>query len=409
MPRRKQSLRWLKLWSFGSFILAGLTGFSYRLALTGVDLFGLSLENIRHAHSHLMFFCWAVPLPMYLIIKKINQEIKGIGPNVLMTRMALFSFFLGLASFPFFLFYGYRPVTIAGMELPLSVIFSGLVMLSWYGFMLGYWKERGDTSTNLSLLFYDSALLMLFLASLGAWGVAVVQLAGFGSPLFGKALTHFFLATFTEGWEVLVLLGVLYEKLNINIEEIKPAPGLLFGLILFGAPLTFPYGISKSLLTSPMLLAARAGGLLAAAGLILNLYVIVTSSRATTMWYWKGILMLLGLKALAQLSVSLFSFEFSFSDHGLRILYLHLLLLGAFSLTLFTALARSKETHTGLKLIFGSVILVLMSLVLLTPLWPKSWFSEWQFHLVMTVALVPPLAGLYYLITLFRNGMLHSE
>lgn len=411
MPRRKQSLRWLKFLSLISFILAGVTGFSYRLGLTGVDMWGLSLENIRHAHSHLMFFCWAVPLPMYFMIQKVHREIQGVGPNVLMTRMALLSLVLGFASYPFFLFYGYRPVAISGLELPLSVIFSGLVMLCWYGFMLGYWKERGDIDigSNLSLLFYDGSLYMLFISSLGAWGVAVVQFAGFDSPLFGKALTHFFLATFTEGWVLLVLLGLLFERMDINTDKIKVAPGLLVGLILFGAPLTFPYGISQGLLTEELLLAARTGGVLAASGLVLNLYVIVRHSEVTIAWYWKGILILLALKAVAQLLASILPSDFWLSEHGLRIFYLHLLLLGAFSLALLTAMLRSNKKQAALKMMFGSVILVLLSLVWLTSLWPNTWFSVWQFYATTAISVLPSLAAIYYIRVLIRNHKLQIE
>lgn len=333
---------------------------------------------------------------MYVIILKVNREIQGTGPNILMTRMVLASLFLGLASYPFFLIYGYRPVPIAGMELPVSVIFSGLVMVCWYGFIAGYWKERKYIDTDLSMLFYDGSLVILFICSLGAWGVAVVQFMGIENPLFGKALTHFFLGTFTEGWVVLVLLGLLYDKFDVKPEQIVMAPGLLVGLILFGAPLTFPYGISESLLTPNLLLAARAGGLLAASGLVLNLYVFFRHSDFKIAWYWKAVLLLLALKAIAQLLASVLSSEFWLSEHGLRIFYLHLLLLGSFSLALFARLQPGGESDSGLTAVFVSVGLVLVSLVWLTSLWPPSWFATWQFYATSSIALLPALAVLYY-------------
>lgn len=385
------------LWqlSLACFVLAGLTGFLYRLGLIGTDLFGLSLENIRHAHSHLMFFSWAVPLPMYFIIQKINKENSVNEPNMLMTRMAVSSLLLGIASYPFFLIYGYRPVPIAGMELPLSVIFSGLVMLCWYGFLAGYWKERKYISEELSTSIYDGALVMLFLCSLGAWGVAIVQFSGVVNPLWGKALTHFFLATFTEGWVVLVLLGVIYEQLDLDYSKVPVVPGLLTGLILFGAPLTFPYGISEGLLSPKLLISARLGGIMAAAGLLLNLYVLFRSAGSKIAWYWKTVLFLLVLKALAQLLASVFPSAFWMSAHGMRIFYLHLLLLGAFSVGLFTALHSHLDNMKGLKGITASIVLVLLSLLLLTPFWPSSWFASWQFYLIAAIAILPSLAAAY--------------
>lgn len=373
--------------------MAGLTGFSYRLGLIGVDLWGLALENIRHAHSHLMFFCWAVPLPMYFVIRKLNAEVASNGPNILMGRMALVSLVIGLASFPFFLLYGYRPVPLGGLELPFSVILSGIVMLCWYGFMIAYRKVRKYADADLSLLFYDGALVMLFICSLGAWGVAAVQFSGVQSPLFGMALTHFFLATFTEGWVVLALLGILYDRLDIRTEDLRFAPALLVGLILFGAPLTFPYGISEGLLNTKLLLTARAGGMLAAAGLGLNLYVLYRRRGWRMAWYWKVIMALLILKAGAQFIVSVVPSDFWMSEHGLRIFYLHLLLLGGFTLVLFSGLHELFESAKGLAAVTATVLLVLTSLLLLTPLWPAGWFTGWEFYIVAAIALLPALAA----------------
>lgn len=402
-----------RIWqlSLGCFILAGLTGFAYRLGLIGTDLWGLSLDNIRHAHSHLMFFCWAVPLPMYFIILKVEQEqlktgARGMG---MMTGMALATLFLGLASYPFFLFYGYRPVAFAGMELPFSVILSGLVMICWYGFMIGYWRARKYMTSDLPVLFYDSSLVMLLISSLGAWGVALVQFSGMQIQLFSKVLTHFFLATFTEGWVVLVLFGLIYDRLKISKEEIKVPGGLLAGLILFGAPLTFPYGISEYLLSPQLLIVARAGGLLAAAGLVLNLYVLARHSLDTINWYWKVIFQLLALKVVGQLMVSFIPSIFWLSEHSLRIFYLHLLLLGSFSMVLFSALSSSRNIQGALKLVFGSILLVLVSLIWLTSLWPRSWFAVWQFYATTAIALLPSLAAFYYLMVSIRYRQNQTE
>lgn len=405
MNKKAQPLTILWQLTLACFILAGITGFAYRLGLVGVDLWGLSLENIRHAHSHLMLFCWAVPLPMYFIIRKVEKEQVKTAANGMrmMTGTALGTLFLGLASYPFFLFYGYRPVALGGIEVPLSVMFSGLVMICWYGFIIGYWRARKHMTSDLPVLFYDSSLVMLFISSLGAWGVALVQFSGMQIQLFSKVLTHFFLATFTEGWVVLVLLGILYERLGIAMDQVKIPSGLLAGFILFGAPLTFPYGILESWLSPQLLMAARVGELLAATGLLLNVYVLSRYSPNRLAWQWKVVLIVLGLKAIGQLMASLIPANFWLSEHGLRIFYLHLLLLGSFSMVLFSALSSSRNIQGALKLVFGSIVLVLVSLIWLTSLWPRAWFSAWQFYATTGIALLPPLAVLYYFVVLFQQ------
>jgi hypothetical protein len=276
-------------------------------------------------------------------------------------------------------------------------------MVCWYGFMAGYWKERKYIDSDPAMVFYDASLLMLFISSLGAWGVAAVQFAGVDNPLFGKALTHFFLATFTEGWTVIVILGIVYDHFRVELRNIPIAPGLLVGLILFGAPLTFPYGISESLLTPQLLITARVGGFLAATGLALNLFVIVRQVDIKLAWYWKLVLGLLALKAIAQMLASLLPSEFWMSAHGLRIFYLHLLLLGAFTLTLFSKLLFKKEAGAGLPAVSVSIILVLVSLLWLTPFWPQAWHSTWQFYATTIIAILPSVAAAYYFVLLNRR------
>lgn len=384
------------------FVIAALTGFLYRLGLLGADLWGLSLQNIRHAHSHLMFFCWAVPLPMYFIIRRLSRARPPNEPNMLMSRMALVSLLLGLASYPFFLRYGYRPVPLGGMELPLSVMLSGLVMLGWYGFIAGYWKERKYLQETPDLLFFDGALLMLFISSLGAWGVAAVQFSGIQNPLAGKALTHFFLSSFTEGWVVMVLLGILFQWVPAGSlrDRSFSVPAVL---ILFGAPLTFPYGIAADLLSPMLETAARAGGGMAAVGLLWLLWLFVRAEPVgRALWYVPAAL--LGLKGAMQLTASVLPSSFWLSDHGLRIFYLHVLLLGAFTLGLIGRLHEGSGLGRGYYYITaGSVLGVLVSLVAATRWWPAAWVGSWIFYMMAALALLPALAVMLHGIKLQMN------
>lgn len=374
------------------FVLAAMTGFLYRLGMLGADLWGLHLQNIRHAHSHLMFFSWAVPMPMYVIVRRIHRAIPYNAPNLLMARMAMASLLMGLASYPFFLGYGYRPVTVAGLELPLSVIFAGLVMLCWYGFMAGYWKERKYLAVEPEFPFYDGAVLMLFICSLGAWGVAAVQFSGVENPLLGKVLTHFFLATFTEGWIVLVLLGVICQQCKVDKKSLPVRTGLPVSLILFGAPLTFPYGISEGLMSPMLQLVARIGGGMAAAGLLLAIYTLYRSGAPGRRW-WLWPVGLLALKGVMQLAVSVIPSNFWLSDHGLRIFYLHVLLLGALTLGLIGWLhGRTRLSNRYYDGVVGSVMGVLASLVMVSRLWPAAWGGPWVFYLLAVMALLPALA-----------------
>jgi len=392
-PARMHPLLW-KI-SLGYFIIAALTGFLYRLGMVGwlSTPLGLALDNIRHAHSHLMFFGWAVPFPMVIllnyIVSKDGQKRRGID---LMKYSLAGALAAGVLAYPFFLFYGYRPVEMGSVSLPLSVILSGVVMICWYGFLRGYRKVRDLLDADASQLWFDGALVMLLVCSLGAWGVAIIQAVDPNNHLFMKSLTHFFLATFTEGWVVLVLLAILVMKLRPASEDWELTPNFWLGCIAIGAPLTFPYGISESLLSPMLLMVARLGGGLAAVGLLGVSYTFISSGNwKHKLWGWA--VGLLAFKAVMQLFASIVPSSFWLSDHALRIFYLHVLLLGALTLTMTAWLqSGSGITDSYFYAIVISVFLVLLSLVLPTSFWPVNWGGVWIYQALVVAALLPPLA-----------------
>jgi len=385
------------LWNLSllSFIIAGVTGFCYRLGMTGGAPFNLSMINIRHAHSHLMFFGWAVPMPLYFLfdcLKERAHHNKGIIK--LMKYSIVVSLLLGLTAYPFFLLYGYRPVSIGSAALPVSAMLAGLVMVSWYCFMFGYFKIRHVLDGDPKQLWVDGAIAMLLVCSLGAWGVAVMQAISPANQLLTKAMTHFFLSTFTEGWVVLILVAIIISQLERKKIKWPLPPNLLLALILLGAPLTFPYGIPESLLSSPLLMIARIGGAVAATSLLLILTGIVKSiNLKNSIWIWP--IGLLGFKALMQLTASILPTGFWLSDHGLRILYLHVLLLGALTLTIAATLnEKANIPKPHFKLFVGAVVSVLASLVLLSRFWPMALSGSWIYETVASVAILPVLAAI---------------
>lgn len=390
---QRSSLLWQI--SLACFILAALTGFLYRLGMVGwlPSSLGLALGNIRHAHSHLMFFGWAVPFPLVILLNYlVGKEAKARSGAVWMRRSVAGTLVFGLLAYPFFLLYGYRPVEIGSTTLPLSVIFSGLVMICWYGFLWGYRQVRDLLDGDASQPWFDGALVMLLVCSLGAWGVAVLQAVDPDNHLFMKSMTHFFLAAFTEGWVVLVLLAILVTKLRPAKEDWRLTPNFWLGCIAIGAPLTFPYGISESLLTPRLLWVARIGGGLSAVGLLGVSYAFISSGK----WkhrFWGWAVGLLAFKGVMQLVASIVPSSFWLSDHTLRIFYLHVLLLGALTLTM-TAWLQNLSTISDnyFYAIVASVFAVLISLLLPTQFWPQAWGGIWIFQALVAAALLPALA-----------------
>lgn len=400
------TFRTVWLWSLGFFILAAFTGFLFRLGMNIPLPFDLSFTNVRHAHSHLMFFNWVTPIPMVFIARKIVLKAPlsaGNFRNCIYTTMAV-----GFASYPFFLLNGYRPVSLGSASLPFSVIFSGLVMVCWYWFMMIYIKNRSSARQDLSLALYDSALIMLGISSLGAWGVAAFQFSGVDNPMFSSALTHFFLTTFTEGWCILAALGIMADISGIR--EVSVSHTWLTAPVLLGVPLMFPFGMSAGVLTETLWISARAGAFIVAASLSVSFYFLFKKMNHPL---WLIALIFLGLKIIMQLGSSILPSSIWMGEHSLRVLYLHLILLGFVSLVFFTAYhqVNNSLTRVGLYSIFSAVILIILSLVMLTGYWPEILMPQNLLVAVTVIAVLPVFAAIaeWIIIWKYKTGMVNKD
>lgn len=310
--------------SLASFLLAALTGFFYRYGMIFNVPGDLNLVNIRHAHSHLMFFNWITPPLMAWMVMNLQQHsnkvIRYSGYKICLYSML----FLGFLTWPFFLFYGYHGVSAGNLQLPLAAIISGLVMITWYWFAWLYFHDRNKAKTILVVQLFDAAVIALIISSIGAWGVSVFQFGNSSNPLFSTALTHFFLSVFTEGWAILGVLGLIWSR--IDLKTVPQRVGWLWKPVLLGSMLITPLGFSQSIITIPMLYSAKTGLFLIAGSLTIHFFYFVKANiRPGIVWY--SVIGLLAVKILIQAG-SILPFDFWIGNHGLRILYLHVLFAG---------------------------------------------------------------------------------
>jgi hypothetical protein len=399
------------LWSFAFFIIAAFTGFLYRFGMFYSLPVELSLNNIRHAHSHLMFFNWVTPVPMLFIASYICRSVPAAASEFKKTIYTIL--IIGFASYPFFLLFGYRSVPVGETELPFSVILSGLIMLAWYWFAAVYLKYKSRSKAGLPGLFYDASLLMLVVSSLGAWGVAVFQFGNVDHPLLAAAMTHFFLAVFTGGWCVLSAIGIIYHILEIKRSDLPDS--LLVAPIVLGVPLTFPFGLPVELLTNQLLLIASFGAILVVVGLSANIYLLIKLKRVRLTWWWLVTVNLLLAHVLMLFGGAVFPFILWIGEHGLRVLYLHVILLGFVSMTYLGAwhTLHQEMNKKGLKLFTLSILLLLLMLFFSSGLFPPVWLPSWNFQVLLWVSLLPVAAAILELFIHWKfdpgNGVTDSS
>src|SRR5690554_394339 len=187
----RRALRWVWRGALAFFVLAGLTGAFFRFAVAQGAAFGLDLGNVRHAHSHAMYFGWVTPALMALLAHRLPslgaRPMRGAG---LVIGIA---FATALLAYPPFLLFGYAPVFLGGASLPLGAMTAGFNVLAWYAFAGLYVRARRGAAPSLPLRLFDLALFFLVFATLGAWGLPVLQAVGGEHHALKAALTHLFL------------------------------------------------------------------------------------------------------------------------------------------------------------------------------------------------------------------------
>lgn len=399
-PDETRSLRWAWRGALAFFVLAALTGAFFRFAVaTGTPL-GLNLGNVRHAHSHTMYFGWVTPALMALLAgwlprlgaARVRGAKAAIGAAFVTTLLA----------YPPFLLWGYTSARFGDAELPLSVIASGLNVFAWYAFVAVYARARRgaseDGAARLALRLFDLSLWFLVLATVGAWGLPAMQVFGTDNHALMVALTRIFLDLFSEGWFVLGVLGLAAAEASRGHTAEPTAlagPVATWGvrLMVAGLPFTFALGMAPSLVPPLFEVLADIGGVLVCIG---TLSLVAVLWRNVPGFLWRFALACLTLKALAEGAVSALPGMEWAAHPQLHILYIHLMLLGFVSVGIIAA-ARAVwgATATAGRRAFAiAVTALLISLIPLTPLWPAAWRGSWIFVLAALLALGPVLVAL---------------
>ena len=204
--------RWTWLLALSVFILAATTGALMRFGLLKGFPWGLQYTNVRHAHSHLMYFGWVTPALMGLMVTWLpaltGRPLSALSQSRF-RRIIRLVLLLAVGAYGAFLLYGYRPAQFGSLRLPLSTILASLNMISWYVFTAVYWQATKGAARISPLRLWDAALSFMALASLGAWGVAVTAVLRIQDPVVSALLTHLFLDLFASGWFILGVLGLV--------------------------------------------------------------------------------------------------------------------------------------------------------------------------------------------------------
>jgi hypothetical protein len=371
-------------WAIAAFAVAALTGSLLRFGMLHGLPFGLTFVNVRHAHSHLMYFSWVTPALMLLMMASLRRS----GLRVRGAWVAPVALACGASTFVPFLVSGYGTVDVGGRALPLSMITSGLNGLAWYAFVGVYAAATWGRVRTLALRAFDASLFLLVLASMGALGLAGTAFAGAADPAWMLALVDFFLDLFGDGWFTLGLLGLAYASLAPVRGAGVASRGveiLTLGLVLRSlAALAAPMGGAWL----PAL--AAAGTAASGVGLLLCVWPLWRSGGAGP---WALPIAFLTAKGVVELGTASPAVAASIEAMGLRVFLLHAFLLGAVTLGLVAAaralLGRDAARYPGYLSV--AVLALLVSLLPLTGAWPWA-RGAWVLPVAAWLSLAPSVA-----------------
>jgi hypothetical protein len=367
-----------------AFVVAALAGVVFRGVLAwGWDP-GVSLTNLRHAHSHLMFFGWVTPAVMILIGARLPELTGRARPRALGPVIAA-TIALGFASFPLFAAFGYTKVALFGAELPPSVIIAGLHMIAWYTFAAVYTRATWGVRRSTPLFAWDLAIGLLILSSLSAWALALVRPLGFDAASVSPLLTHAFLDTFAEGWLPLAIIGLLHAERPCARDR---RPALV--LLALTAPLAFGLAAPAQLVPPSLRVIAMGAGVVWGLALLAQLALF---ARARDLRVRVPLAMGVAV-ALARIVGSVAAEVIDLE--GLRLLYLHTLLFGVVTLALF-GLAREALGARAVSMVPAlqlAALAVIASLITFSSVWPRAWSSAAAGEIAALVAFAPVIAVL---------------
>lgn len=355
-----------RIWmgALACFVLAGATGGLFRIGQAAGGLpGGLQFENVRHAHSHLMYFGWVTPALMALVAAHLP------APGRLMKTVMRVVLVLAALSYAPFLLYGYGPATVGPTRLPLSVMVAGLNILAWYVFAALYVQRRQELRPSPARAFWDAAVALLVVASLGAWALGIVQALGLEDPFWFAAALHLFLDLFADGWLLLGVLGLAVATMGAGESALLQRGRRL---LVAGLPFTFLLGVPVELVPPGLRFVGSAGGAVSSAGLLCVAAALWRDAEVPARRVWIVPLGLLVVKAGAQLGLAVPAVAEWAYGANLRILYLHVLLLGVVTLGLLAA-ARCRwgwSAVPGRRYVTAAALFLLATLLPLTGLWP---------------------------------------
>ena len=390
------------------FILASAIGVVMRYAFVGNLPSYISFTNIRHAHSHVSLLGWLYA-GLYIFIVLLFDLTRRTYKRLFWITQATV---LGmLISFPLQGYGGF------------SIVFVTLYIFLSYYFIVLVWKDLRNIPTDQSIIFLKTALVFLFISSLGTWLLSFLMNTSLkGSALYYAAI-QFYLHFQFNGWLIFGVLALFFRWLSINqIDTDQSRMILLFRLLFVSTILTYAIAVTWSTPLPFIFLINSIGVVIQFAALIILLrivYKIMIPFRKviTNEIYVLLAIALLSLiiKIVIQAMVVIPSIAIiSYTIRNFIVGFIHLLMLGCISLKFIALSHHFMQLNTrlskGMKIFVAGVVLSeILLFVQGLMIWFKLGFMQYYHHSMLILSALMPLGVIIYFIRTNKEVTLSHE
>lgn len=391
------------------FLLAAFLGSIMRLIfVTEIPFF--DYKHVLHAHSHIALLGWGfIALAGILVFTMI--------PKVRNTKTYKLLFITNsvtaLGMLVSFLVQGYGIVSIAFCTIHLILV---------YIFALHFLKDLKNVDNTYAKKFAIWAIITLLISTLGLLAIAPVSMfLGKLHPLYYASI-QFFLHFQFNGWFTFGLLALLCKYLPKNENALKFPKGT-FSIIIISLILTYTLSITWSTPKSILFYLNSIGVILQ---IIAFSMLWIGFSKNTKIpfkklsidgWLFRLGIISLASKIIVQGAVSIpFIAKISYTIRNFVIGFIHLTMLGAFSLTLLAILLYKNYipdsilAKNGYALLIAGFILTEMILFLQGILfWAGLGFIPNYYEIIFIATLLLPISLLLICLSFLSKEKLNSN
>lgn len=392
--------RWLII-ALLNFLIAASLGALLRFAFVE-EVSWLHFKNFLHAHSHVAMLGWvymalfALLTTAFIPFSKVDQR----PYNALFwaTQVSVAGM---LISFPW---QGYASISIA---------FSCLHIICSYVFVAWLWADL-PKQKSFSHLLLKTAIVFMLLSTVAIWAMGPIMATSLKGSSFYYMAVQFYLHFQFNGWFLFGALALLFKVLEEHKVLIKHKEQLVFyGLLIVASLLTYALALAWAAPETSIFLANSLGVIVQLSALIMLVRLIkphfdtikkifsTTAFRLLTI----AIVSFMGKVCIQALVVVPFIAEAAYTIRNYVIGFIHLVLLGAISFSLFAFATKYKLLQTqDIRARWGIIFVVLgffSSEILLflqgTMLWTTLGFLPYYYEWLFGVSTLLPLGILVFI------------